>query len=383
MSQSFSVFVVDDDPLVLEIVSAILAPDCRIQTFASAEACLAQLASQQPDFFLLDIKLPGIDGYTLCRKIKDDSALRRIPVTFISSHDTIEDRIRGYDAGGEDFIVKPFAPEELLRKLKVAQNMVSAQRSLAGQLEDAELLSSRAMASMDEAGILLQFMSQLIAIDNAAEVADSALALMQRFGLDGVVQTRLPDATQTLSAAGKNLPLEVSVIEHVRNQGRIFEFRRRSVHNFKRVTLMVNNLPLSDPDYCGRLRDHLSIAAQAIDARLQTLQSEAAQQLTQRRFESVLQEVGDAVAALREAQRSDSANGARLVKELQESLLESFCRLGLTDAQEKILQDTVGSFIGQMLALLERDNATRAALQRLNARLARLRRAAGEPRVPI
>ena len=382
MSQPFSVFVVDDDPLVLEIISTILEPDCRIQTFASAEACQEQLASQKPDFFLLDIKLPGIDGYTLCRKIKDDPALRRTPVTFISSHDTIEDRIRGYDAGGEDFIVKPFAPEELLRKLKVAQSMVFAQRSLAGQLEDAELLSSRAMASMDEAGILLQFMSQLIAIDNAAEIADSALTLMQRFGLDGVVQTRLPDDTQTLSAAGKNLPLEVSVIEHVRSQGRIFEFRRRSVHNFKRVTLMVNNLPLSDPDYCGRLRDHLSIAAQAIDARLLALQSEAAQQLTQRRFESVLQEVDDAVTALREAQRSDSANGARLVKDLQESLLESFCRLGLTDAQEKILQDTVGSFINKMLASLERDNATRAALQRLNARLARLRRAAGEPRAP-
>ena len=382
MSQSFSVFVVDDDPLVLEIVSTILELACRIQTFASAEACLAQLASQKPDFFLLDIKLPGIDGYTLCRKIKDDPALRRTPVTFISSHDTIEDRIRGYDAGGEDFIVKPFAPEELLRKLKVAQNMVFAQRSLAGQLEDAELLSSRAMASMDESGILLQFMSQLIAIDNAAEVADSALALMRRFGLDGVVQTRLPDDTQTISAAGKNLPLEVSVIEHVRDQGRIFEFRRRSVHNFARVTLMVNNLPLTDPDFCGRLRDHLSIAAQAIDARLQTLQSEAARQLAQHRFESILREIGDAVAVLRAAQRSESTAGVELVKGLQESLLESFCRLGLTDAQEKILQETVGGFTRPMLALLERDSAARTALQRLEARLARLRRVVEEPRAP-
>jgi CheY-like chemotaxis protein len=382
MSHSFSVFVVDDDPLVLEIISAILAPNCRILTFASAEACLEQLGSQQPDFFLLDIKLPGIDGYTLCRKIKDDPALRRIPVTFISSHDTIEDRISGYDAGGEDFIVKPFAPEELLRKLKVAQNMASAQRSLADQLEDAELLSSHAMAGMDEAGILLQFMSQLIAIDDTAEIADGALVLMQRFKLDGVVQTRLPDETRTISAAGKNLPLEVSVIEHVRKLGRIFEFRRRSVHNFERVTLMVNNLPLSDPDYCGRLRDHLSIAAQAIDARLQALQSETARQLAQRRFESALQEVDDAVATLRTAQRSDSTDGARLVRDWQESLLESFCRLGLTDAQEKILQDMVSSFINQMLALLERDNASREALQRISARLAGLRRATEETGAP-
>lgn len=382
MTQPFTVFVVDDDPLVLEIISAILEPDCRVRTFASAEACLAQLASDKPDFFLLDIKLPGIDGYALCRQLKDDPALSRIPVTFVSGHDTIEDRLRGYDAGGEDFIVKPFAPEELLRKLKVAQAMVLNQRSLAGQLEDAELLSSLAIASMDESGTLLQFMSKLIAMDSAAEIADGALALMQRFKLDGVVQTRLPDETQTISAAGKNLPLEVSIIEHVRGQGRIFEFRRRSVHNFERVTLMVNNLPLSDPDYCGRLRDHLSIAAQAIDARLQALQSEAARRLAQRRFQSALQEVGDAIATLREAQRSDSTAGARLIKALQESLPESFCRLGLTDAQEKTLQDLVSDFVKPMLALLDRDNATQVALQRLNARFARLRRATEEPRAP-
>ena len=373
MSQSFTVFVVDDDPLVLEIIRTILEPDCRIQTFASAEDCLAQLASETPDFFLLDISLPGIDGYALCRQLKDDGALRRTPVTFISSHDAIEDRIRGYDAGGDDFIVKPFEPEELLRKLRVAQNMMLNQRSLAGQLEDAELLSSLVMANMDETGILLQFMSKLIAMDNASEVADGVLELMQRFKLDGVVQTRVGSDTQTISAAGKNLPLEVSVIEHVRDQGRIFEFRRRGVHNFERVTLMVNNLPLSDPDYCGRLRDHLSVAAQGVDARLQALQSETANRLTQTGIQSALENIGDTIMELHEAHQNNSAASSKLIMNLQESLLNSFYRLGLTDTQEKFLQDMVGGFMTQMVALLNRGEETQNALQRLNDKLALLR----------
>lgn len=137
--------------------------------------------------------------------------------------------------------------------------MVQDQRSLAGQLEDAELLSSLVMASMDETGILLQFMSKLIAMESTEEIAAGLLELMQRYRLDGVVQTRIGSDTQTLSTAGKNLPLEVAVIEHVRDQGRIFEFRQRSVHNFERITLMINNLPLGDPDFCDRLRDHLSV----------------------------------------------------------------------------------------------------------------------------
>ena len=178
MSASFKVYVVDDDPVVLDIMHAILEPDCQVETFPSAEDCLMQLESEKPDFFLLDVNLPGMDGYTLCRRIKDTPALRNIPVTFVSSNDTIEERVTGYDAGGEDFIVKPFEPEELQRKLRVAQNLVHNQRSLVGQLEDAELLSSLVMASMDETGILLQFMSKLIAMDSAEEIANGVLELV-------------------------------------------------------------------------------------------------------------------------------------------------------------------------------------------------------------
>lgn len=373
MSQAFKVNVVDDDPVVLEIIRAILEPDCQIATFPNAEDCHACLASIKPDLFLLDISLPGMDGYAFCRMIKDDSALRSIPVIFVSGHDTIEERIKGYDAGGEDFIVKPFAPEELLRKVKVSQSIISNQRSLAGQLEDAEMLSSLVMASMDETGILLQFMSKLIAMESTEEIAVGLLELLQRYRLSGVVQTRLDNDVQTLSNAGKNLPLEVSVIEHVRNQGRIFEFRQRSVHNFERVTLMVNNLPLDDPDYCGRLRDHLSVAAQGVDSRLQALQTEATNQRTQSGILSALESVGDTIMELGEANKRDSDDSTKLVVDLQETLLNSFYRLGLTDNQERFLQNMVGDFTARMAAMLTRGAETQQTLQRLNDKLSELR----------
>jgi CheY-like chemotaxis protein len=373
MSQSFKVFAVDDDPVVLDIISVILEAECQLQTFASAEACLQQLECEKPDLFLLDISLPGLDGYALCRQIKDDFALRNVPVIFVSGHDSIEERIKGYDAGGEDFIVKPFEPEELLRKIKIAQQMVRNQRSLAEQVAEAELLSSLVMASMDETGILLQFMSKLIAMETPEEIASGMLELMQRFRLDGVVQTRIGTDAQTTSASGKNIPLEVSVIEHVRNQGRIFEFRQRSVHNFERVTLMVNNLPLNDPDYCGRLRDHLSVAAQGVDSRLKALQTEEASQRAQKAILSALDSVGGTIMELHAAHLRNTTDSSKLINDLQETLLDSFYRLGLTDNQEKFLQNMVGDFMTQMAALLERGSSTQQTLQRLNDELGQVR----------
>ncbi len=373
MSQSFKVFVVDDDPMIRDIMCAILEPDCQVVTFASCEECQARLASEKPDLFLLDITLPGMDGYAFCRVIKDDAALRSIPVIFVSAHDTIEERVKGYDAGGEDFIVKPFEPEELLRKVKVSQGIIASQRALAGQLEEAEMLSSLVIASMDETGILLQFMSKLIAMENAEEIACGALELMQRYRLSGVIQTRLDGDTQTLSETGKNLPLEVSVIEHVRDQGRIFEFSRCSVHNFEHVTLMINNLPLEDPEYCGRLRDHLSVAAQGIDSRLQALQTEAKNHRTQLGILAALESVSDTIMEVGEANKRNSEDSATLVSDLQNTLLNSFYRLGLTDNQEKFLQNMVGDFSNRMTEMLSRGEETQRALERLNEKLSHLR----------
>ena len=373
MESAFKVFVVDDDPAVRDIICAILEEEYPVQSFESAEECLAALAEKRPDLILLDINLPGMNGYTLCRQLKNDSQLRQIPVMFVSGHDSPEERIAGYDAGGEDFIVKPFEPEELLRKVKVAQNMVRNQRTLAEQIEEAEHLSSLVIASMDETGILLQFMSKLIAMDNAQEIAEGLLELLHRYRLDGVVQVRMEGEPLTLSAAGTNLPLEVSVIEHVRDQGRIFEFSRRSVHNFERVTLMINNLPLDDPDYCGRLRDHLSVAAQGVDSRLKALLAEERSRRTQEGIQQALENVGNTIMELHEAHKENAEASSVLIVGLQETLLNSFYKLGLTDNQEKFLQNMVGDFMAQMVALLDRGIQTQDALSRLSNQLADLR----------
>ncbi len=375
MSDLFKVFLVDDDPIILDIMRSFLEPDCAVTTFESAEDCQRHLATERPDMFLLDVGLPGIDGYALCRQLKDDPAFNRIPVTFVSSHDTIDARILGYEAGGEDFIVKPFEPEEVLRKVKVAQSIANSQHSLEEQIEAAEYLSSLVMASMDEAGILLQFMSKLIAWDSTQEIASGTLELLQRYRLDGVVQTRTMHETLTLSATGANLPLETSIIDHVRGLGRIFEFRKRSVHNFERVTIMINNLPLDQAEYCGRLRDNLSVAAQGVDSRLKAIETDVDNRRSQEGILLALESISATIEVLRETHRNNAAESSALMVKLQETLASSFFRLGLTEGQERFLQTLVGDFMKQMADLLDRGEDSQETLESLNARLRQLRHA--------
>jgi CheY-like chemotaxis protein len=316
--------------------------------------------------------MPGVDGYTFCRQIKDDASLCRIPVTFISSHDTIDARLRGYDAGGEDFIVKPFQPEEVLRKVKVAQQIAHSKRSLQGQLDDAEMLSSLVMASMDEYAILVQFMRKLIAMETDSEVAAGMLDLLQRYKLAGVVQTRISGHTLTLSAQGTDLPLETSVLDHVRTMGRIFEFRSRSVHNFDRLTMMISNMPLHDPEFCGRLRDHLCIAAECAESRLKAIETEETNRRNQAGIREAIERITSSTANARNAYLRDRAACAELVMLLEQNFSKVFAHVEMSNKDELTLTELVNTFSEELLALLDGGEETHQAMEDLGRRLGQL-----------
>jgi CheY-like chemotaxis protein len=372
MSEAFSVFVVDDDPFVLDIIRGILEHDYVVETFESVEACVPRLEVLKPDMFLLDVRMPGMDGYTFCRQIKDDAGLRHIPVTFVSGQDTIDARLKGYDAGGEDFIVKPFEAEEVLRKVQVAQQIAKGKRMLTAQLEDSELLSSLVMANMDEFAILVRFMRDLISLNTEQEIAAGMLEMMQRYKLTGVVQTRISQRTLTLSAQGANLPLETSVMDHVRGLERIFEFRNRSVYNFTRLTMMINNMPVQDPDYCGRLRDHLCIAAETGEERLRALETEEANQRSQSGIRDALERLRAMMEAMRQAHLRDRINSSELFLQMDQTLAKSFVHLGMTESQEVHLSELINGFMKELMESLDRSEETFQSFQDLSEQLRQL-----------
>ena len=117
MSDGQKILVVDDDEFMRMMIAEAIGDDFRIIDVGSGTECLEAAAREKPDVILLDVEMPGIDGYETCRQLKGDFDLDSIPVIFISSHDQIEARLRGYEAGAEDYILKPFSPQELLAKI--------------------------------------------------------------------------------------------------------------------------------------------------------------------------------------------------------------------------------------------------------------------------
>lgn len=112
------ILVVDDQPANLRVVSTLLARHGHeVITASSGEEALALASGQAPDLMLLDMMMPGMDGFALLAEIKQRAALLRVPVVFLTAAQDRELLLRAFDAGAVDYVTKPFMPEELLARV--------------------------------------------------------------------------------------------------------------------------------------------------------------------------------------------------------------------------------------------------------------------------
>lgn len=369
MRGDYTIFAVDDVETARRLLEVGFAKDYAFESFGSAEECLARLQASVPDLLLLDVELPGMDGYELCRKIKGQAALANFPVIFISSRDDLESRLQGYEAGGIDFLVKPYNIPELRQKVDLALATSSDKSTLIQQMEDSETLTSLVMANLDEYALLIKFLRTINECPDYRGVAQALLDMLGSYKLESAVQVRVGSFEFTLGAAGENSPLEVSVIRHVRSLGRIFEFKNRAAFNFHRLTVLVNNMPIEDSDLCGRLRDHLAIAVESADAKLENLQNRADKERTEKRVGQMLKSVTEAVSEFSRKYDSARYQGTELTESMLDQLLRAFTNLAMTDTQEEHILSIVRSKAYDLVELYDFGDETQETLKALVVQL--------------
>lgn len=155
-----SLMVVDDEAINLSILSEILLPLCAVRAYKSGQAALAALAEGfRPDLILLDVVMPGMDGFTTLSHIRDDATLREIPVIFITALDNPDDEDIGFRMGAVDYITKPIRPSTVLARvnahleLKVARDRLRRQNvwlsdEVKRQLEIIRLVQTAAITAL-------------------------------------------------------------------------------------------------------------------------------------------------------------------------------------------------------------------------------------------
>lgn len=117
--ERFTILAVDDEPKNIKILEDILSENYEFTGVQSGEEALKMIYDYKPDVVLLDIMMKKIDGYEVCRTIKKDDELQFTKVILVSAMSKLEERMKGYEVGADDYITKPFDIPELLAKVKI------------------------------------------------------------------------------------------------------------------------------------------------------------------------------------------------------------------------------------------------------------------------
>lgn len=178
-----NILIVDDTLQNLQFLSAMLTKcDYSVTGAPDGPTALMIAGNEPPDLILLDIRMPDMDGYEVCRQLKSDEKTKNIPIIFLSALDELGDKIKGFSAGGADYITKPFQDEEVLARVsthiflkKMQQQLEEQNILLQNEIIERKKAEDALKKANDELEIrVLKRTEELLKAKNAAEAASRA-----------------------------------------------------------------------------------------------------------------------------------------------------------------------------------------------------------------
>lgn len=379
-----TLLLVDDSPEMLMLLEGLLGDRYNIQAASSGSEAIELLssASSLPDLILLDCLMPGMDGYQTCQEIRRSNA-SGVPVVFLSALTSIEERLKGYSAGGDDYLCKPFDIAELLAKIERHIAAAASKRDLDQQLNDAVNAVMSSADMVGEIGVVLDFQRQLNNSHSYQDIATHLFGAFERYNLDGCIRIRGQMGGLSRNAKGTYTALELSILDHIEAQGtepHIRPFGNHTSFNFGSVILFLRDLPMKRPadmptdiaERCGRHIDNVALLAEGASTKVLALDNERAVHKLVDRIVEIVGATRGALSDISGRNQAQSLQMQELFESLSYELNDSFIHLGLLPEQEDALANMVGRYKDKALLALVEGRQTEARLGEVIERLGKL-----------
>ncbi|MDO6462777.1 response regulator [Pseudoalteromonas carrageenovora] len=367
------ILAVDDEPFNLEIIEEILEElDFELQVATSGPECLEMVEGYMPQVILLDVSMPQMNGYEVCKALKANPNTAHIIVMFVSARGTVEERMEGYSVGAEDYIVKPFGHDELKSKLKNLNQVLIEKQSLEKQVEDATSTAFNAMANSSEMGEIVNYVENIGFINEPEELGKALIDCLKSFDLQSNVEFRQGDEINHFALSGVCSPIVVELFEMLKNKGRLHEFSHRILVNYELISLLILNMPDHDPDKHGRIRDHVCFIVSVTEQQLRAIMTKKMLESQQAKLNAVASTVHSKLHGLISLLNENRQSNEKVFKQLQEELEERIPTMGLDEDQEVFIYKKVDETIQNSIAREESVKQVKAAFAEIEQHLSLL-----------
>lgn len=269
------VLIIDDDRFTQNILQKNLFKVYEVRTADDGAAGLNLANRWHPDVILLDVEMPGQNGYEVCDILKRDASTQEIPVIFLSSHSSTRERMLGFEVGGDDFLVKPCSAELLQKKIDKIAELYNHKRKLKQSVSNAEKTALEAMSTSFELGKAVRYVERTYTLSTVEKLGAALMEFLTDLELSACAMLCSREQSHFFSTGGGMVaPLEIEVLQALHGAKRFTDFGCRTQINYPQVALLVKNMPLEDRARYGRLKDTLPFVLGATDAKVRVLDAE-------------------------------------------------------------------------------------------------------------
>ena len=344
-----SIVIIDDVEQDRLILTDLLDSEYTILSYADANKGMAALIEEQnpkPALVLLDVEMPGKDGYEVCREIKANPETAHVNVIFLSGRDSTEEIIQGLDCGASDYITKPFDPVVLQSKIKASLQLQQQHQQLAEQANNATQLIHTFISESSSLGALVNFFRKCFTVTHSKELMSALLNALESAGLSCVVYFRSDYVEECASTSGDVLALEYELLSRLYGHNQPFvEKGSRLFVTQKKVAVLIKNTP-EDDDKLGSLKDHLMILLEGTNEKINFLDQTALN--SSQKGKKINQAIVHAITEMDRLQlkaQGHMKDSLEILDHMIENIESSIFSMGLTEEQEdliiKLLQSNI------------------------------------------
>ena len=358
------VYFEDETEVANLMVHSLQKAGFRVYHFASYPEggvdAIKKACAEPVDLVMLDINMPGKNGYDICRLLKDEWLPEQVPVLFTSGLMADDDILHAYEAGADDYLVKPVRLNELQLKIPKLIQQKREQLDASEQASTAMKMAFDAMKNSSELGAILRFHEVIQQATDFAGLARLMFDAVREFELESSVVFLCNHEPLYFRDDESKSSLELESMTAARAKGRLYSWKRFSFFSYDLFTVLIRNMPIDDEERYGILKDQICLLLNGVDARINSMLVAQAEQAKQQKISSITKVLAKLVLEIEHENTEFSANFERIIADMETNLSAELCAFNLIESEEQSLLGIVNQAVTAATQLFEASMANEA-----------------------
>jgi DNA-binding response OmpR family regulator len=341
LKEKYTILTVDDSSTNHKIIGKFISDSYDQKIALSGKECLEHVSKDLPDLILLDVTMPDMDGYETCTKLRAMDEMKHVPILFLSGRCSTEEKLKGYEVGGDDYITKPFEAEELLVKIEKSIKNKIGMESLSNQIEKTTAFANKLLNNNGSIQLCLDFFRSLFQCETMDDLTQKFFDAIRRLGLSSSMQFTIGTKEFYYSDDGVHRDMEVAILSKMVGQKPFVEIGKRWVINYEQISLLIRNPPNESAESKEAVVDYLTTLVRGLHSRLIDIVAQSKLEFQKNKLKFVIKRANESLSTS-EKQFSDLISKSNAIfQQLVNSIEDQVETLHITENQESAIYGLV------------------------------------------